>query len=96
MSEFSDKERIDGRKIILENILGTDMAKHGVIQSELKAISEMPAEERDLDGKNKAYMMKALVHAADIGNPTRPFDIAKKWGERVVMEFFDQGDKERA
>ena len=40
--------------------------------------------------------MKALVHAADIGNPTKPFEIAKKWAENVVMEFFDQGDKERA
>jgi cAMP-specific phosphodiesterase 4 len=29
------------------------------------------------------------VHAADIGNPTRPFDIAKKWAEQIVKEFFD-------
>lgn len=40
--------------------------------------------------------MKALVHASDIGNPTRPFDIARKWAENIVSEFFDQGDRERA
>jgi cAMP-specific phosphodiesterase 4 len=96
LSELSDKERLDGRKIILENILGTDMAKHAIILNELKAISQLPTEGRELDGKNKAYMMKAMVHAADIGNPTRPFEIAKKWAEKIVMEFFDQGDKERA
>ena len=40
--------------------------------------------------------MKALVHAADISNPTRTFDIAYLWAKKVVQEFFDQGDKERA
>ena len=49
-----------------------------------------------MDGKNKAYLMKALVHAADIGNPTRPFEIARKWAENIVSEFFDQGDREKA
>ena len=43
-------------------------------------MAALPEEEREMDGKNKAYILKALVHAADIGNPTRPFDIAKKWG----------------
>jgi cAMP-specific phosphodiesterase 4 len=46
--------------------------------------------------KNKAYLVKALVHAADIGNPTRPFEIAKKWGVNIVKEFFHQGDREKA
>jgi len=32
--------------------------------------------------------MKALVHAADIGNSTRPFGIAKQWSEKIIKEFF--------
>ena len=40
--------------------------------------------------------MKAMVHAADIGNPTRTFDIAFKWARQIVREFYHQGDKERA
>ena len=36
------------------------------------------------------------MHAADISNPTKPFDIACLWSKRIVQEFFDQGDKERA
>jgi hypothetical protein len=35
MVDFSDKERSDGRKMILENILGTDMTKHAAIQAEV-------------------------------------------------------------
>jgi cAMP-specific phosphodiesterase 4 len=89
------KEKLDGRKIILENILGTDMSKHGAIQAEVKAIADLPEDQREMNTKNKAYILKALVHAADIGNPTRPFDIARKWAEKIVSEFFDQGDRER-
>jgi len=43
------------------------------LQSEIKTLSETVKEDRDLGGKNKILVMKALVHAADIGNPTRPF-----------------------
>lgn len=54
----------------------------------MKAISELPEDCRLLDTKNKRSLLKALVHAADIGNPTRPFDIAKTWAEKIVSEFF--------
>ena len=64
------------------------MTKHGVIQSEIKALGELPSEERKLDGANKRSLLKALVHASDINNVTRPFEIAKEWGVRCVKEFF--------
>ena len=35
------------------------------------------------------------MHCADLGNPTRPLDIYRKWTERVMEEFFLQGDRER-
>jgi cAMP-specific phosphodiesterase 4 len=82
--------------MILENILGTDMTKHNAILADVKAIAELPEAERQMGDKNKAYLLKALVHAADIGNPTRPFEIAKKWGINIVKEFFHQGDREKA
>jgi hypothetical protein len=34
--------------------------------------------------------MKSLVHAADIGNPARPFEICKLWSMKVLSEFFAQ------
>ena len=72
------------------------MSKHGGIQNELKGWKELSDEERDFKGKNKPNLLRALVHAADISNPTRPYDIAKLWSQRIVSEFFHQGDKERA
>jgi len=84
------------RKDILENILCTDMTKHGAIQNEIKTLCDTVPADRSLDGKSKRHLLKALVHASDINNVTRPFDIAKEWGVRCVKEFFHQGDKEKA
>jgi hypothetical protein len=63
------------RKQIIENILYTDMTKHFQFMGEIKA---MPAKD-DFEpaGKHKGELMKALVHAADIGNPARPYEICK-------------------
>ena len=60
---------------------------------ELKALPTK--EDFEPDGKHKPDIMKALVHAADIGNPSRPFDICKEWALKILAEFFQQGDKER-
>ena len=49
-----------------------------------------------MSGKNKKTILKGLVHAADLGNPTRKFEVAKQWAECIVMEFFIQGDREKA
>lgn len=38
---------------------------------------------------------KTLLHAADISNPAKPWDVAKAWSDRVIQEFFAQGEKEK-
>jgi hypothetical protein len=83
------------RKQILESILCTDMSKHGQIQEEIKKIGELEPENRKMDSDNKLVIVRALVHAADICNSSRPFPIAKLWAESLFCEFFAQGDKEK-
>jgi hypothetical protein len=39
--------------------------------------------------------LNIIVHACDISNPTKPFNIYTKWVDRVMEEFWAQGDKER-
>ena len=36
-----------------------------------------------------------MVHCADLSNPTKPREIYVHWVERIMEEFFQQGDKER-
>lgn len=70
------------------------MTKHFSFMGEIKAL---PSKE-DFDPSSTKYkpdIMKALVHAADIGNPSRPYDICKIWTFKVLTEFFAQGDRER-
>ena len=91
-----EAEKSSCRKQILENILCTDMSKHGQIQSEIISIGKLPEEQRMLTTDNKNTLIKALVHGSDICNSARPFDIAKVWSESLFREFFNQGDKEKA
>lgn len=36
-----------------------------------------------------------MVHCSDLSNPTKPLEIYKSWVDRVMGEFFMQGDLER-
>ena len=46
-------------------------------------------------GGKRMLMLEMILHAADIGNPARPLRACKMWAERVMDEFYDQGDKEK-
>ena len=37
-----------------------------------------------------------MVHCSDLSNPTKPLDIYRQWVDRIMEEFFRQGDQERA
>ena len=74
------------RKYIIDNILYTDMTKHFSFLNEIKIMTQ--SDTFDPSGKHKPDIMKSLVHAADIGNPARAFDIAKSWTLKILAEFF--------
>jgi len=62
------------------------MSKHFTFMNEIKGLSQQ--DNFDPAGKNKPDIMKALVHAADIGNPARPFELSKMWALKILGEFF--------
>jgi len=39
--------------------------------------------------------MELLIHAADISNPTKIWNSSVEWTNKVIEEFFQQGDQER-
>lgn len=86
MSNLSSDQINVARKQMIENILYTDMTKHMALTNDLTNLPKK--EDYDPQVKHKSEIMKALVHAADIGNPTRPFEIAKMWTIRILREFF--------
>lgn len=45
--------------------------------------------------ENRHFILQIALKCADISNPCRPWDISKKWSQKVCEEFFRQGDYER-
>ena len=39
------------------------------------------------------FLLKLLLHAADISNPTKKLELAKYWAEKALAEFFAQGKR---
>jgi len=82
------------RKIIIANILSTDMTFH---KADIKKLSDLIASP-DFNPKKqdtKEYIMTHLTHFADISNPSKPFKVYNIWVDKIFEEFFAQGDKEK-
>lgn len=87
---FNKEDLKSIRKMMIECILWTDMTKHVPLVKELeKKLSE--------DGcitNDPIFFGKIVLHAADLSNPVRKFDIERKWGDRINAEFKAQVDVE--
>eukprot|EP00931_Biecheleriopsis_adriatica_P033307 TRINITY_DN19331_c0_g1_i2.p1 TRINITY_DN19331_c0_g1~~TRINITY_DN19331_c0_g1_i2.p1 ORF type:complete len:178 (-),score=37.94 TRINITY_DN19331_c0_g1_i2:204-737(-) len=57
--------------------------------------SLLPAYQADVLEKNKLTILELFLHQADIANSCKPWQICEKWADRVLAEFFDQGDEEK-
>jgi 3'5'-cyclic nucleotide phosphodiesterase len=80
--------------IVEEIVLATDFGVHRQFLDDFKAY--MASHEPDFsDPVFLSWLVRALMKAADIANTSKPFDQAKLWGERVMMEFWAQGVMEK-
>uniref|UniRef100_K3WMW0 PDEase domain-containing protein n=1 Tax=Globisporangium ultimum (strain ATCC 200006 / CBS 805.95 / DAOM BR144) TaxID=431595 RepID=K3WMW0_GLOUD len=48
-----------------------------------------------LQGLTKIEQLEMALHAADVSNPAKSTAMCKIWAERIMQEFYQQGDKER-
>ncbi|XP_009074988.1 PREDICTED: cAMP-specific 3',5'-cyclic phosphodiesterase 4A-like, partial [Acanthisitta chloris] len=44
---------------------------------------------------DRIQVLRNMVHCADLSNPTKPLELYRQWTERIMEEFFRQGDRER-
>ncbi|EDO46133.1 predicted protein, partial [Nematostella vectensis] len=99
---LSKQERQTARRMIIEMVLATDNAKHMSLLASLKTMVETKKVAGTGSGvlclenyTDRMQVLKSLVHCADLSNPTKPLPIYRKWVDRLMEEFFRQGDKER-
>ena len=91
---LSEEQYREFRKLLVQTILATDMSNHFSIIS----IFESRIGTGRLSNENaedKMLLMRVMMKCSDISNLSRPFDIAKKWANACINEFFSQGDLEK-
>lgn len=105
---FSKVERTlyqEMRKGIISVILHTDMGKHNDMVKELGVLYQMHSDTFDSLSPGTAVagspsylqlILNAMVHMADLGNPTKPWNLCHQLAYLLLDEFFAQGDQERA
>ena len=47
------------------------------------------------EASQRQILLELIVKSADVSNFSKPFHVYKQWYNRIMTEFFEQGDKER-
>ncbi|XP_077412877.1 3',5'-cyclic-AMP phosphodiesterase 4B-like isoform X2 [Vanacampus margaritifer] len=97
---LSKKQRQTLRRMVIDMVLATDMSKHMSLLADLKTMVETKKVTSSgvllLDNyTDRMQVLRNMVHCADLSNPTKPLDLYRQWTDRIMDEFFHQGDRER-
>ena len=96
------------RRVIISAVLNTDMSNHfdlvdklraknssGTFNANLSGIDEVDEKNAKQIEDNHIFMVKTLLHSADICNPARPFHVYCKFADRIATEMGNQVQKEK-
>eukprot|EP00727_Mastigamoeba_balamuthi_P010417 m51a1_g5999 putative 3 -cyclic-nucleotide phosphodiesterase (401) ;mRNA; f:11952-17634 len=91
--KLSKDDTVELHRMVVQLVLYTDMARH------LETTSQFSARvaSGNLDSSSKAdrlLCLQVLLKVADVSNAARSWDVCKRWADRVMEEFWLQGDKE--
>uniref|UniRef100_A0A3P9P5M2 Phosphodiesterase n=1 Tax=Poecilia reticulata TaxID=8081 RepID=A0A3P9P5M2_POERE len=97
---LSKKQKDSLRKMVIDMVLATDMSKHMNFLADMKTMVETKKVTSLgvllLDNySDRIQVLQNMVHCADLSNPTKPLELYRKWTDRIMVEFFTQGDRER-
>ncbi|XP_026198533.1 cAMP-specific 3',5'-cyclic phosphodiesterase 4D isoform X3 [Anabas testudineus] len=97
---LTKKQRQSLRKMVIDIVLATDMSKHMNLLADLKTMVETKKVTSSgvllLDNySDRIQVLQNMVHCADLSNPTKPLQLYRQWTDRIMEEFFSQGDRER-
>lgn len=81
-------------------VLSTDLSTHFLFIDKAKRILEREEsfEPKNEQAKHKqhALLMRMCIKCADVSNATKAFDIYDVWADRILQEFYSQGDIENS
>lgn len=109
LANFSNEEFRQIRRRMISCILATDMAYHYKHLSTLKGKLEsceisngnnfeklIALDSSCKNNENQQMILDNCIHICDISNPAKNELVYNKWVDLVFLEFFNQGDKEKA
>jgi len=67
-------------------VLATDMSHHFEGVGQLKG--RLASNDFNPKNSDKQTVLNFLMHAADISNPAKKWDLCKTWAEKIMNEFF--------
>ena len=96
LADLDEAELKRFRFIVIELILATDMKRHFEILAEFNAnVNEPKSLGMDWSSEpDRLLFMQMLMKLADLNSPTKNTSIYLVWTEKVVEEFFRQGEEE--
>lgn len=75
-------------------ILATDITRQQEFLTKFKRY--LDHDELDMSrAEDRHFILQIALKCADISNPCRPWEVSRKWSQKVCEEFFRQGDYER-
>lgn len=77
------------RQLVIEIVLATDMSFHFAQLKNMKNLMSLG------DTIDKTKSLSLIVHCADISHPTKQWSLHESWTNRLIKEYFAQGDKEK-
>lgn len=86
--------RPEMEKQISSLILATDITRQNEFLSKIRNFLDTGSLDMRLP-QHRQFILEIALKCADISNPCRPWDVSKKWSQKVCEEFFRQGDYER-
>ncbi len=94
LAVFPEVKREEGLRFLEDMILVTDFSIHAEFLAELSG--HLASEKVDFkDPVFHSLICRTLIKAADIGNTTKIFRLARHWGMRVMKEYWAQGVREK-
>merc|ERR1712196_223971 len=101
LSHISEGDFRQMRSIVIDLVLGTDMAKGSAIQKAFNdtfGVSDEGSPHQHLPSStdDAVLLLQLAMKCADLGSLALDWDVHQKWVRRLEDEFFAQGDREKA
>merc|ERR550537_1461585 len=99
--DMSDADYSRIREICISAVLATDYTNHfkdlGLLRSLTSRGDFLQPKDGDavLNKDDRMLILNVALHTCDVSNPARGLKTYVSWAERVLTEFFNQGEKEK-